>query len=667
MRNFKFVSIKKKILTIFLSTAIISFLLLSFFLLLSISNSVEQIIIESGSDIVDISSKQISEWFSKQKKFIELLANSSTIKNMDFKEIIPYLKSIKHIISEDFESIFIVDSSGNGKTDGNIELDFNNRDYFNEIKNGLPYYTSNPIISRVSGELVFVFAYKVEDENGNFTGIIGAAINLNRITEITNNLKIDNIGYGFILDGNGTLIVHPERDLVLNFNLNNWKELGFKNFDETSNKILSGKKGNSYIITPDNVTEFIAFTPIPSTPGWTLGIAANSSELKSDIHTLTLNITISIVIISFVFIILSIYLGNSIGNPINILASKIIDFGKGDLNIDFEIKTNDEIGKISNSLQVMANEIKQSMIEINNISNNVKNSSEELSEISKEGKNVTENLLLQTERINLSIHDTSSAIEEASSGIEEIAASSQHISQSTQNLDSEIKNTETAIHTGLSILQKQKDRMIRVDTHNNKTLNIVEQVAQKTKNVQDILNTISSIAEQTNLLALNAAIEAARAGEAGKGFAVVAEEIRKLAEESKKSSKNITKILYEIMNSSNEAYKASKNSIILYDELNDGANAIFTEFENITKLVKSVNDRIEILSSSTEEQSASTEEMAAAMDSSSRSMIYVTEIITEINSKTEKLTEDSRNTLNISKNLNSFSEIFENLLQKFKI
>ncbi|MDK2879753.1 MAG: methyl-accepting chemotaxis protein [Thermoanaerobacteraceae bacterium] len=97
-----------------------------------------------------------------------------------------------------------------------------------------------------------------------------------------------------------------------------------------------------------------------------------------------------------------------------------------------------------------------------------------------------------------------------------------------------------------------------------------------------ITDLINDIAEQTNLLALNATIEAARAGEAGRGFAVVAEEIRKLAEQSKTSSSNISSLLENLMNKSNLAIKTSD---IMKDKLNGQITVIGNSVNSFKEII----------------------------------------------------------------------------------
>lgn len=109
-------------------------------------------------------------------------------------------------------------------------------------------------------------------------------------------------------------------------------------------------------------------------------------------------------------------------------------------------------------------------------------------------------------------------------------------------------------------------------------------MVNKNKSQMDNLASyINSIADQTNLLALNAAIEAARAGEHGKGFAVVAEEVRKLAEESQISSKNINNLVSELTKDSKSMVD---NSILVDDKL-------IQEINIVTETVNSFNDIFE--------------------------------------------------------------------------
>jgi len=192
--------------------------------------------------------------------------------------------------------------------------------------------------------------------------------------------------------------------------------------------------------------------------------------------------------------------------------------------------------------------------------------------------------------------------------------------------------------------------MQQISTGSEQIQQAVEELAQGSQEISNIVDVIANIAGQTNLLALNAAIEAARAGEQGRGFAVVAEEVRKLAEESHKSSQQIAELVkrnqidmekavmvskdgkasiisgIEAVNSADETFKnivqvihhlsdeiaAISGSI---DSMADGSKAMLHSIEEIDAISKNSSAEAQSVSAATEEQSASMQEIAAASQS----------------------------------------------------
>lgn len=257
----------------------------------------------------------------------------------------------------------------------------------------------------------------------------------------------------------------------------------------------------------------------------------------------------------------------------------------GDLSSRIEIaafddfgKTNEEVNRLINSLNGTIEEIKeQSMaVELNasELLNTSENSAAGVNQIvatfnSINQKNDTRDQLLdQTKesigklntdaaRISELVISQTSATEQNASAITEMVANINSISEMIKKSQTLSENLENLSETG--------------NTAVSGTLNIISDITDKSKQMIEVTKVIQSVASQTNLLAMNAAIEAAHAGEAGKGFAVVADEIRKLAESTSKSTKDIKNMIGELVasinnssakvNATSDAFKEISNSI----------------------------------------------------------------------------------------------------------
>jgi methyl-accepting chemotaxis protein len=664
---FRLKSIKWKIMIWIVITAVVALGVLALSIFLMVGNTVGTMVENNAKEIVMGKSAEVSQWIDTQKKSIEVLAETNIIKSMAIDEASAYLNQRMDIIGKAFENVFLVDKTGKGKVQNGAALDISQREYFKMVVNGSQFALSNPVYSAITGNPIFVLAYAVKDDSGKTVGVVGGSITLEMISQIADKASLGGMGYGFIVDGTGLLVAHKDREIVMKQNLLDTSSVGYENLAETGERMIEGETGVSLIKTPDGIIELLVFNPIRNTPNWSLGIAVDSNEINADTNNILLFVLLIVLIIAGVFIALSYFLGMIISKPIKSLAEDVKQFGEGDLTMSFDVKSSDEIGMMAESLKVMGSSLREGMIDISKATEDVSHSAQDLSAMAEEGSATSEELTSQAEDVDSNVQNTSASIEEVTSGVEEVAASAQDVSRTSQELANEINETENAVQNGQTVLKEQGNRMEAVGKQNKTATQLVTEVAEKAANVQEIVNTIASIAEQTNLLALNAAIEAARAGEAGKGFAVVADEIRKLAEESKKASQNIASILNEINDSSNNANEAVKSTNSLYDELNEGSVKIVEEFNRIEGYMKSVNSRVESLMGAAEEQSASSEEMASAMDTSAKSMTNVSEQMEEITTGVRQVSESSEKMNQTAEDLNALAGQLHTLVKKYKI
>ncbi len=177
---------------------------------------------------------------------------------------------------------------------------------------------------------------------------------------------------------------------------------------------------------------------------------------------------------------------------------------------------------------------------------------------------------------------------------------------------------------GMAAMQSSTDAFERVHETAGETSDRIGSLASRSREIGQIVETISGIAEQTNLLALNAAIEAARAGEQGRGFAVVAEEVRKLAEDSQRAAAQISELIGHVQADTEGVVKIGALRNELMDEASGSTHASAELFRRITEAIGAVSEQTGSISTaaaeiagSAESASAATEQVTAATEQTS--------------------------------------------------
>ncbi|MFZ7104359.1 MAG: methyl-accepting chemotaxis protein [Peptococcaceae bacterium] len=389
-------------------------------------------------------------------------------------------------------------------------------------------------------------------------------------------------------------------------------------FDRELRGALENSRELAYTYSADNLKSIllIPFKDYSGKPGGYIKAVISREDSVNRFNSL-LKKSLTVTILSLILILGGVFIMiKSFTGPLNKLADILdeIASSEGDLTQRVHITSQDEVGRLAGAANMLLSSLQQTIKGIVESVNSLTSSAEQVNNALEESNRSMSGISMGIDKVAQGAQDNSKIIKDFNQAAEEVASSAQYVASASQKATEDSHAVNSEVKNTLAVMDKVTSTVNELDEERQEIDQLVKDLNSTTNSIANFVTVITNIAEQTNLLALNAAIESARAGEQGRGFAVVAEEIRKLAEESAKSAKEIAGIIQESKDKINGAIATTRQTGAMISVTVEQVKEVKNKITGIVSAIGMVNTQIQEMAAAAQEQSALSQEMHASID-----------------------------------------------------
>ena len=651
LKNWYFNSLKKQILIPFLALIMMSGMIISYFAYnQSIELTTDELKNTTEGQVKSINDS-FESFFQKTEDHLNRMSKYGTMTtpNKDTNTIMTEFANTQSS-NEEINGLYMgTEKEGNTiifpKASLPADFDPRQRDWYQAaLKEKNEVVWTDPYTDTATNTLVITAARTIY--NGDkLVGVLGVDISIDTLITKINQTKIGQNGYAVLLDDTGAFITHPDQSKMT-------QDIS----KEPIYQQMKGKSG-SMLEEYEDKRQIIGYSSNPTT-GWKIAGIVDRDEVLDRASSLVNHNLMAILITFALATLFTIFITRSLTKPIKRLQGSIRKMAGGDFASTISITRKDELGKLSEDINTLSQNMSHMLKNVDTLSNKVSDSSMLLVASAEENSAAANEVAMTMEQIASGAIDQIEVGQNNETAVKLMAEKINTLEKQTEKMAQASNNMFKASENGMVTVQDLKQQFDETALISHKMSTAVKSLDVRSHTISDIVKTITGIAGQTNLLALNAAIEAARAGEHGKGFAVVADEVKKLAEQTEQSLKEISEIIYamqadttntvSLIEQVNEKIDHQSTSVtdteLAFGDIASIISTTFTNFDEIKNMMHEMVSQITVMSGNAEhlnsvsqEAAAGTEEVSASIEETTASMEQLNALASELDSLSQEM------------------------------